>query len=527
MFRLRCYRAYFVLFVSLCVGACASAATLVHIGKDGKLVYEPYDAQGDTIPDFSNCGYRGGGVKIPDVPVKVTVGPVAGSADDTDRIQHAIAQVSAMPMNSEGFRGAVLLTRGQYHIASSLKIHASGVVLRGEGNGEGDTVLTATGSTVRAMIDIRGESRPAPQQGQSQSITNSYVPVGARSMNVADGSVFHVSDAVIVRRIGNAAWIHEIKMDQIIQKQGTKEWEPFNIDHDRVITAVSGDRITVDAPIVCAIDKQWGGGVVMKYSDAGRIEHVGVENLRGDSSFDPSVTSSVGAKTPYMADEQHASDAISFEDCKNCWARQIVTLHFWHSGEMMLHNAKWVTVQDCRALEPVSIITGGRRYPFNIEGQLDLVLRCYSKDQRHAFVNNGSHSPGPCAFVDCNSEDDHADSGPHQRWSTGTLWDEVHGVMHTQDRQDMGSGHGWAGANDVYWNCSGAITIQQPPTAQNFAIGFVGDKQPPAFAQLHHPDGYYESFGHPVQPKSLYLQQLKDRLGPQAVSNIAAGDNEK
>ena len=194
----------------------------------------------------------------------------------------------------------------------------------------------------------------------------------------------------------------------------------------------------------------------------------------------------------------------------------------------MQHNAKWVTVEDCQAFEPISIITG-RRGDIHSTSKGSSIWFCdvIQKDQRHAFVNNSQHSPGPCAFVDCNSEDDHADSGPHQRWSTGTLWDEVHGVMHTQDRQDMGSGHGWAGANDVYWNCSGAITIQQPPTAQNFAIGFVGEKQPPAFAQLHHPDGYYESFGHPVQPKSLYLQQLKDRLGPQAVSNIAAGDNEK
>jgi hypothetical protein len=516
---------HIALLLGLFIVASASAATLVHLGKDGKLVYEPYDSQGDTIPDFSNCGYMGGGVRIPDVPVKATIEPMVGSSDDTDRIQNAINEVAAMPLDSDGFRGAVLLKRGQYHIASSLKIHASGIVLRGEGNGENDTVLTATGSTVRAMIDIRGESRATLERGQSQPVTDSYVPVGAHSMNVADGSIFHVGDTVIVRRVGNAAWIHEIKMDQIVQKQDTKEWEPFVIDHDRVITAVEGNRITIDAPIVCAIDKQWGGGAVFKTSDAGRIEQIGVENLRAISSFDPSVKSTVGIKSPYMADEQHASDAISFEDCKNGWARQIVTLHFWHSAEMMLHNAKWITVEDCQALEPVSIITGGRRYPFNIEGQLDLVLRCYSKDQRHAFVNNGSHSPGPCAFVQCTSENDYADSGPHQRWSSGTLWDNVHGVMHTQDRQDMGTGHGWAGANDVYWNCSGEITIQQPPTAQNFAIGFVGEKQPPAFAQLHHPDGYYESFGHHVQPASLYLQQLKDRLGSQAVNNIAANGN--
>ena len=34
---------------------------LIHPGADGKLVYVA-DAWGNTIPDFSNCGYAGGGV---------------------------------------------------------------------------------------------------------------------------------------------------------------------------------------------------------------------------------------------------------------------------------------------------------------------------------------------------------------------------------------------------------------------------------------------------------------------------------
>src|ERR1700683_1229339 len=88
------------LLMSLCIPASTFGATLVHLDKDGKLVYEPYDEQGDTIPDFSNCGYMGGGVKIPDVPVKATVEPITGSSDDTDRIQRAIKEVSAMPLNS-------------------------------------------------------------------------------------------------------------------------------------------------------------------------------------------------------------------------------------------------------------------------------------------------------------------------------------------------------------------------------------------------------------------------------------------
>src|SRR4051812_41364900 len=104
-------------------------APLVAPGRDGKLNYAPA-ANGDVIPDFSNCGYMGGGVKIPVVPVKITLKPIEKPQDDTARIQQAIDQVSKMPADKNGHRGAVLLTRGTYRIESQLKIVASGVVLR-------------------------------------------------------------------------------------------------------------------------------------------------------------------------------------------------------------------------------------------------------------------------------------------------------------------------------------------------------------------------------------------------------------
>jgi hypothetical protein len=34
------------------------------------------------------------------------------------------------------------------------------------------------------------------------------------------------------------------------------------------------------------------------------------------------------------------------------------------------------------------------------------------------------------------------------------------------------------------------------------------------------PEAIYDSWDKPVEPRSLYLQQLTDRLGPQAAKNI-------
>ena len=94
--------------------ACAAdkaASEWVYAGSDGKLVYKKTPA-GDRIMDFSHAGYMGGGVALPNVPVKRTVKP-SGGEDDTAAIQEAIDEVAAMPLEN-GFRGAVLLAPGMF-----------------------------------------------------------------------------------------------------------------------------------------------------------------------------------------------------------------------------------------------------------------------------------------------------------------------------------------------------------------------------------------------------------------------------
>ena len=135
----------------------------IYPGADGKLVYVP-DEQGNTILDSSHAGYGGGGVPIPTVPVKETIWPVAG--DNTAHVQAAIDKVSALPLDRNGFRGAVLLRAGYYRMATPLRIQASGVVLRGEGMGDTGTVLIGTGTgrtpaagAVRAAVVLAAASR--------------------------------------------------------------------------------------------------------------------------------------------------------------------------------------------------------------------------------------------------------------------------------------------------------------------------------------------------------------------------------
>jgi hypothetical protein len=199
----------------------------------------------------------------------------------------------------------------------------------------------------------------------------------------------------------------------------------------------------------------------------------------------------------------------------NAWARGITALHFAHNAVKVEKKAKWVTVEDSTCLDPVSRIAGSRRYPFTISGQLSLVQRCFARNGRHDFAQ-GSLSAGPNVFLDCASEKSHSDSGPHHRWAAGALYDNVRvpdGAINIRNRSNLGTGHGWAGANMVLWNCEAVIiTCENPPAAQNWAIG--------CSAKDRRGDGHWESFGQPVEPRSLYLKQLEDRLGATALKAI-------
>ena len=103
--------------------------------ENDRLIYVP-DYRGNTVPDYSNVGYKGGGISIPNVPVKIILEPAVDKEyDDTERIQNAINTLGRIEPCENGFRGAVLLKAGTYRVSSSIRIDKSGIVIKGEGDG--------------------------------------------------------------------------------------------------------------------------------------------------------------------------------------------------------------------------------------------------------------------------------------------------------------------------------------------------------------------------------------------------------
>ncbi|GAA4335224.1 hypothetical protein [Flaviaesturariibacter amylovorans] len=469
---------------------------------DGTLRYTP-DANGNVIPDFSRVGYYSGDHPIPEVPVVHTLAP-SGGADDRARIQAAIDSIAGRPVDAAGFRGALLLQKGTYRVNGSLRIGASGIVLRGAGDGPGDTRLLATTRSKDPLIAVAGSGAPVEIRGTRTAITDAYVPAGSFSVTVADASGLKPGDAVIVLRPGTRQWISDLRMDQIVERPGTRQWQPaeYTLRFERVVTRVSGNTVFLDNPVVMPMETKYGGGFLYRYAFEGRIRHVGIEQLYCASEYDSDTA------------ENHAWDAVHFSAVEQGWVRSVTARYFAYACVNLAATAKHITVADAHCSDHKSVITGGRRYSFNNDGQLNLFLRCTATDGRHDYVT-GATVPGPNVFAHCTARRTHADIGPHHRWAMGTLYDNIDtdGEINVQDRGQMGTGHGWTGTTQVLWNCTASRVAVQSPygvSGNNYCIGLKGTQWPGHFPDR--PQGIWEGTNRKgLAPASLYEAQLQAR----------------
>ena len=486
------------------------APPLARMRSCGKLEYGRYANEGQSrtdniLPDFSFAGYRGGGIAIPDVREIERVAP--GPGDDRARVQAAIDRVSARALDGNGFRGAVVLEAGTYQVGDELRIGATGVVLRGAGQGTGGTLLVATKREQHSLITVGGAGSGIEEvDGSRVRITSDVVAVGAVRFNVASTAGLSVGDRVAVVRTPNQRWIDELGMDRF--GADDTPWTPsaYAIAHERRIVVVDGNRVTVDIPIVDTMEVRYGGGALYKARVPGRIQRSGVEDLRLVSEFSG------------PNDEQHGWNAVRLSRVENGWVRRVTAVHFGYAAVTVVNRANFNTIEEVAQLDPVSRVTGGRRYSFNVSsGMGNLFQRCYARDGRHNFVT-GARVTGPNVWLDCVSVRNNSDEGPHHRWATGVLFDNVSSAeLYVQNRRGSGTGHGWAGAQTMFWNCRGdRLICDAPRGAMNWLVGTSGSRREGRWAP-EEPFGWWESHGDRVAPRSLYLQQLEDRLSRSAV----------
>ncbi|PWK27565.1 hypothetical protein LV89_01456 [Arcicella aurantiaca] len=466
----------------------------VYQSDKGNLAYTP-DTQGNRIPDFSYCGYKASEQPIPTIETKVFVKSQKGDA--TQKIQSAIDFVSNLPLDKNGFRGAVQLDKGQFEVKGNLIIKTSGVVLRGAGIGEKGTVIIGAGDSRETLIRIKGKNDRT--FGKTHEIINPYIPVNAQKISVSSSTDFKVGDKVQIHRPSTKEWIELLKTDHFGGGVTALGWKPNQRDlfWDRTITAINANEITLDVPLTTALDSTFGGGKIATYQWNGRISNIGIENLQLISTYDKA----------NLKDEDHRWMAISFENVSDGWVRQTTFKHFAGSAVNILASAKRITVEDCISTEPISEIGGQRRYTFFTSGQQTLFQRIYAENGYHDFAV-GYCATGPNAFVQCESKTPFSFSGTIDSWASGVLFDIVNvdgNALRFANRGQDGQGAGWSAANSVFWQCSASmVECAKPPTAQNWAFG--------TWAQFAG-DGHWEMSNEHIKPRSLFYAQLKDRLG--------------
>jgi len=504
-------------------------SSILHFDDSSRLVYHS-DKDGNRIPDFSHAGYKNGEVDIPELPVVLEISPIEG--DNTAHIQSAIDQVSGLALDKNGFRGALLLKPGLYPVHGVIYINSSGVVLRGSGEGSSstdNTILQGRYDTPhqRTLIVIGGNEKTRWRDevpGSRVNIASEYVPAGSRTIEVEDASKYSVGDNMIIRHPSTNEWLEAVDYGGTA---GDVLWQPGEIDiyFNRFITQIEGNKIKLDAPLYHEINRSLSQAYAWIFTRSNLVTESGIENLRID------------IETNGGEDEDHIWTGIRFTRVEDCWAKNVTVLHFGFAG-FFIEDATRSTVLNCSALEPVSIITGSRRYNFNLGYASNniLFINCHASEGRHSFVSNGTSTVSGIVFTNCSSTGDHTASESHRRWGQGILWDNTSlnsnnttRILGLYNRGDYGTGHGWTGTSLVAWNVSAPanqIVIQKPPIGQNYAIGCNAtvDNNGP----FYHPAGWIEGTGENVSPISLYEAQLSERLafgvGPDAPAKLKTSD---
>ena len=415
--------------------------------------------------------------------------------DNTTRIQRAIDYVASLPPDISGFRGAVLLDKGEFSLSGSIRIATSGIVLRGMD--KESTILLKKGVDRGSLIYMEGENDLVIKD--TLQVLSNYVPVNTKTLEVALGTSLKKGDRIMVTRPSGKEWIASLGCNIFgggISALGWKEGD-MDLTWDRVVSDINGNLLTLDAPLTVALDAKYGVSTIMTYQWNGRIENCGVENLTLVSDYDKH----------YPKDEDHCWTGISIEAAENCWVRQVNFRHFAGSAVIVQRTGSKITVEDCISKDPVSEIGGMRRCTFHTLGQQTLFQRCYSEQGIHDFAA-GFCAAGPNAFVQCDSYQSLGFSGSIDAWACGLLFDVVNIDGHNLTFKNLGqdkNGAGWNTGNSLFWQCTAAEIECYTPAkdAQNRAYG--------CWAQFSG-DGEWAQSNNHVQPRSIFYAQLTERL---------------
>jgi hypothetical protein len=299
-------------------------------------------------------------------------------------------------------------------------------------------------------------------------------------------------------------------MDTLVRNGVPQTWIPAGtkINTDRKIVAINGNTITLNAPLTDSFDPAFLGnppGTISKYTFPGRITQVGVEHLQ--------ILAPVGT-TVY--------NAVSMSAVKDGWVSDVVGQETQNAFNIS-NTSKRITFDHVINNVTTTQTRSAGTADFDVTGTEVLVNWCQSNGTGDWPILTAAEGTGPIVILNFFATQK-AGVSPHQRWTTGILADSdslpnappgTQGIAF-RNRGTAGSGQGWTTGWSVAWNViTPFLLVPEAPGTDNWCIGCVGTE-----TTSSDPNGIFDSLGTLVTPDSLYLEQLRERLGNQALANI-------
>ena len=489
------------------------------------------------LHDFSYAGYRMRQAEPPvrtDRILNVTEAPYfadnTGASDVTAILQQAIDDAGAV---SGG--GVVLLPSGTYRVAPlsgrsyALLLNKSNVVLRGQGPTATFLYNAATNMRGKSVIRVAPQASSLSWSSGATSTVSITADVLATRIPVSSVTGYSVGNWVVVRSDMTASLSGELNM-------GTTWTSLSGPTFYRKVVAVDSvaKTLTVDIPLRLGLKTRDNARV---FKVAAHISEVGVENLAigmrenstpgtGESDYEVSGTG---------AYEMHDSFAILMNHVVDGWLVNISSyrppsntrdIHLLSNG-IDLNYARNITVEACEMGKPQYEGGGGNGYLFSIRGSDSLIKDSVAYQGRHNFNFRSIQATGNVLFSN-RASDGTLVSDFHMHLSAANLLDNLtlyQERFDAADRSPYGTvSHGVTTTQSVFWNTHGAkyrsgttAIIRSQQYGEGYVIGVRGGARgvelgntaktaPTDFAETASP-------GEELVPQSLYVDQLKKRLG--------------
>lgn len=494
------------------------------------------------LHDFSYAGYRLRQVEPPfrtDRIIDVTQAPYyannTGGADVTAILQKAIDDAGALSGGA-----VVYLPRGTYRVAPpsgksyALALTRNNVVLRGQGPTA--TFLYNDASNMRAKSVIRvGPASGGAWTSSGTSTVSASADLPNRTVRIPLTSVsgFSVGDWIVLRTDMTASLISELNMTGL-------GWESLEgTTFYRRITAIdtTAKTLTIDIPLRAAMKTRDNARV---YKIGAHVSEVGVENLAiGMRENTTPGTGGADFSVPGTgAYEMHDAFAVKLHHTVDGWLVNVKTyrpasntqdIHLLSNG-LDLSFARSITVDSCEFSKPQYRGEGGNGYLFSLRGSDNLIKDSAANRGRHNFNFRSLQTTGNVLFNSRMSEGSLV-SDFHMHLSAANLMDNLTLYLDSAeaaDRSPYGTiKHGLTTTQSVFWNTNGAqyhpsksYIVKSQQQGYGYVIGVRGSATrvdiPTGGAAAPTDFAETSTSGNELQPQSLYVDQLKKRLGSTA-----------